>query len=369
MLRPLTFMTLDEFLSKVALYVLGPFASGSSFLHGISGTVRSFYELESKTAWPYLISSCLVAYAVYRWARHRSLIDLGVSFREFAFPGHVYRHRSAVVDYKFALIDISIRLVLYSPFVSGLSQLIYRTVSPLGAALILELPFSSHLSRSIALTLLAILTADFGFFLAHYLMHRIPVLWRFHEVHHSAEVLTPVTVYRVHPVEEAVNGVVAAFVSALTIVTYTSISGNTVQPITIYGVNVLVMVFLLAAFQLRHSHIWLSYGPVLSRLFISPAQHQIHHSVDPRHWDKNYGFTFALWDLAFGSLYVPRSRETIRYGVPGSDPRDFDTVAKLYFLPFAKAGRMLVGRRRRGETPDSGAVPRSADGRRPRLPL
>jgi sterol desaturase/sphingolipid hydroxylase (fatty acid hydroxylase superfamily) len=359
-------MTLDEFLSKVALYLLGPFASWATFLHAISGTVRSFYDLEGKTAWPYLISSALVAYGVYRWARRTGLIDPSASFREFAFPGHVYRHRSAVVDYKFVLVDMTIRLVLYAPFISGLSQLIYRTVSPLGAVLVVELPFSSHLSRSIALTLLAILTADFGFFFAHYLMHRIPVLWRFHEVHHSAEVLTPVTVYRVHPVEEAVNGVVAAVVSALTIVTYTSISGNAVQPLTIYGVNVVVMVFLLVAFQLRHSHIWLSYGPVLSRIFISPAQHQIHHSVDPRHWDKNYGFTFALWDLAFGSLYVPRSRETIRYGVPGADPRDFDTVAKLYFLPFAKAGRVLVGRRGRGGAPDSRAVPRSAGGNRPR---
>ena len=67
----------------------------------------------------------------------------------------------------------------------------------------------------------------------------------------------------------------------------------------------------------------------------------IHHSLDAKHWSKNYGFIFAVWDGLFGSLYVPRSREILRLGVP-SDSRDFSSVTKLYFLPFAKAARAVM---------------------------
>ena len=104
------------------------------------------------------------------------------------------------------------------------------------------------------------------------------------------------TVYRVHPVEDLVNGAVAAVVSAIAAASYGAMGGSDATVISIFGINVILLAFFAVAFQLRHSHVWLSYGPVLSRLFISPAQHQIHHSVDPRHWNKNYGFVLAIWD-------------------------------------------------------------------------
>ena len=149
------------------------------------------------------------------------------------------------------------------------------------------------------------------------------------------------TVYRVHPLEEFVNACVGSALGALGAAIYGGLSQSDVTVITIFGVNVVIFAFHMFAFQLRHSHIWLSYGPVMSRLFISPAQHQIHHSLDPKHWSRNYGLIFAVWDGVFGSLYVPRSREILRLGVP-TDPGDFSSVTKLYFLPFAKAARAIV---------------------------
>jgi sterol desaturase/sphingolipid hydroxylase (fatty acid hydroxylase superfamily) len=226
---------------------------------------------------------------------------------------------------------------------SGVSWLVYKFLHPAFAGFVaLDMSSAGVFTRGVVLTVLSFLLADFGFFLSHYLLHRIPILWHFHEVHHSAEVLTPVSVYRVHPVEEIVNGCVGAVVGALGAATYAAIAGRDVTPFTLFGVNVFMFGFFLVAFQLRHTHVWLSYGPVLSRLFISPAQHQIHHGRDTQHWGKNYGFVLAIWDIAFRSLYVPRTRETIRFGTD-TDPAHFASVPKLYFLPFVKAVREVAG--------------------------
>ena len=50
------------------------------------------------------------------------------------------------------------------------------------------------------------LAADFGFFFGHYLGHKVPLLWEFHKVHHSAEVLSPLTNYRFHPLDRVLLG-------------------------------------------------------------------------------------------------------------------------------------------------------------------
>jgi sterol desaturase/sphingolipid hydroxylase (fatty acid hydroxylase superfamily) len=54
---------------------------------------------------------------------------------------------------------------------------------------------------------------------------------------------------------------------------------------------------------------------VLGRLFVSPAHHQVHHSSNPKHFNKNFGSCLALWDWMFGTLYVPqREREPLTFG-------------------------------------------------------
>ena len=334
-------MTSETFLTKVASYFLRPFASWETFVGAAAGIPNALTDFGSKTAWPYLLSSLLVAWALHGLARRRGWIDPRLSLRQFLFPATVYRHRSAIVDYKFVAIDLSIKALIYSPVMSGFSYLIYKTLQPrIEPLLVADLPLGDPLTRGILLTVIAVMLTDLGFYISHFLMHRVPALWYFHEVHHSAEVLTPVTVYRVHPVEELVNASVAAVLSAFGASVYTAVRGSELDIITIHGANVLWFAFFMVAFQLRHSGIWLSYGPILSRIFISPAQHQIHHSVDARHWDRNYGYLFGLWDWMFKTLYVPGQRETLRFGVPG-DPQDFSTVRKLYFLPFVKAGRRL----------------------------
>ena len=324
---------------KALQYFGAPFHSWQSFWLAVSAAPHAFLDLNSKTAWPYFVSSLLIAWIIFRRTKH---IHGCKSFFAFMFPRDIYQHRSAVTDYKFVAFELSTRLLFTAPFISAASYAIYK-------ALHLVLPsvpgvwIANPLARGIAVSIAGVVVMDFGFFVSHYLMHRLTVLWQFHELHHSAEVLTPITVYRVHPVEELVGGLVGAVVGAIVGVLYGSAFRRETDILTIFGVNVIILGFFLFGNTLRHSHIWLSYGPVMSRLFISPAQHQIHHSTDPKHWNKNFGYIFAIWDLFCKTLYVPQHRETLQFGVPGCDAADFATVPRMYLLPFKKAGHVLAG--------------------------
>jgi sterol desaturase/sphingolipid hydroxylase (fatty acid hydroxylase superfamily) len=69
----------------------------------------------------------------------------------------------------------------------------------------------------------------------------------------------------------------------------------------VLGVDVVGFAFAVLGANLRHSHVWLSYGPFVERLAISPAHHQVHHSVDAKHHDRNFGSALAIWDWMFGT--------------------------------------------------------------------
>jgi sterol desaturase/sphingolipid hydroxylase (fatty acid hydroxylase superfamily) len=120
------------------------------------------------------------------------------------------------------------------------------------------------------------------------------------------------------------------------------------DPITLFGANFIFSIFHLLGANMRHSHIWLSFGPILERIIISPAQHQIHHSKAPRHWDRNYGEVFAIWDWLFGTLYLPgKEREIIEFGAVGDDTQAHPTLFAAYVQPFRDCARLLADYRRR----------------------
>lgn len=332
---------LSEVFNKFLQYVGQPFASWNDFLFALAGAFRAVFELESKTSWLYLLTSLAVVGVLYFVYQEKNADGGRKTFWEFAFPRDVYLHDSAIVDYKFFAVDLSLKFIIYIPLIAGVSQLVYRIIEPVSFGVPVSfINNTNYYFRLAIITIFAALITDFGLFFAHYIQHKIPFLWSFHEVHHSAEVLTPVTVYRVHPVEELINGLTAAVLTAVTAKTYSALTGDQVTPFALFGLNLFAFLFFAFAFQLRHSHVWLSYGRVLNHVFISPAQHQVHHSIDTKHWNKNYGFTFAFWDWLFGCLYVPKNYEKIEFGVPNVNPRDFSTVGRLYYLPFIKSARI-----------------------------
>jgi sterol desaturase/sphingolipid hydroxylase (fatty acid hydroxylase superfamily) len=307
-------------------------------LSRLPSVLEPFSNLHERTAWPYLITGFLAAVAVWAVERRRGE---QVSLRRFVFPGEVFGHRSARLDYRFVAIDLVLRVLVYVPILTTTSRLTQRAVLDVPGLRALGHALRPVPGRVVVIAVVLFLLVDLALYLGHLACHRIPALWALHEVHHSAEVLTPLTVLRVHPFEQVTDYLALGAANGIGAALWAEATARPVGLPTLLGVNVLTVSFFAVAYQLRHSHIWLSYGPRLSQWLVSPAQHQIHHSSAPEHWDRNMGFVFAFWDRIFGTLYVPTEREQITFGVAGADPADFATVRKLYALPVLKAWRRL----------------------------
>ena len=193
-------------------------------------------------------------------------------------------------------------------------------------------------AKSIA-TAFMFLAYEFGYWFDHYLSHRIPLLWDFHKVHHTAEVLSPLTNFRVHPVDSLVFGNILGLSLGITggVLTFLQLG----SPFEVGGTNLILVAFFFITVQLQHSHVWIATTGSLGRVIMSPAHHQIHHSDSPKHFNKNFGSCLSIWDWAFGTLYVPdRKRERLTFGVTTRAP-EHHTAAGSLLLPFAQAMKRL----------------------------
>ncbi len=189
-------------------------------------------------------------------------------------------------------------------------------------------------------TLFIFLLDDFSKYWVHRWMHKWPILWALHKVHHSAEVLTPITVYRTHPLEGIVFTLRGTFTQGVSISTFIFFFGNSVDLYTVLGANILLFLFNTAGSNLRHSHIGIRYWNWLEYILISPAQHQLHHSIDIKHHDKNFGAALAIWDYLFGSLHHSIEIDDLKLGVVNQE-RDFNKLTTLYFSPIFEIKNIL----------------------------
>ena len=185
---------------------------------------------------------------------------------------------------------------------------------------------------------------DFTKYLVHRWMHKWPLLWAIHKTHHSATTLTPVTVYRIHPLEGVLYALRSAFAQGVAISTFIYLFGDQVDLYTIVGVNVLVFVFHITGSNLRHSHIHIGYWPWLERVFISPAQHQIHHSIAEEHYDKNFGAALAIWDWMFGSLHLSEADRDVEFGLEPGERSDVTGLRSIYLRPVVEIGEIILAR-------------------------
>jgi sterol desaturase/sphingolipid hydroxylase (fatty acid hydroxylase superfamily) len=197
-------------------------------------------------------------------------------------------------------------------------------------------------SRSVV-TLVLFLAYELGYWVDHYLSHRIPFLWDFHKVHHTAEVLSPLTNFRMHPVDSVVFANILAIFLGITagVLSYLQF-GN---PFEVGGTNLLLIGFYFATVHLQHSHVWIATTGLLGRVILSPAHHQIHHSDKPIHFDKNLGSCLSIWDWLFGTLHMPeRTRERLTFGIATKAP-DHHTPMGSLLSPFRDAARRFRPRR------------------------
>jgi sterol desaturase/sphingolipid hydroxylase (fatty acid hydroxylase superfamily) len=124
-------------------------------------------------------------------------------------------------------------------------------------------------------------------------------------------VLTPFTLNRTHPLEGLLMRAVSALALGICGGVCAWLFRGRVSAWEIAGVDALAFLWTALGANLRHSHVWLSYG-MWERLFSSPAQHQVHHSLEARHHDTNFGEALGVWDWMFGTLYVTSAEREVK---------------------------------------------------------
>ena len=136
--------------------------------------------------------------------------------------------------------------------------------------------------------ILAVLAADFLACFQHRLQHRLPWLWRFHELHHNQTEVNPLTSSRIHFVD------------------YFMMQFFSLAPFILLGIETSYIVLFRSwvAWQTRfyHANIRSNMG-FLRFVFVTPQSHRIHHSLEEGHRDKNFGVIFSFWDRFFGTQH------------------------------------------------------------------
>ena len=289
----------------------------------------------------YLLSSLLIALAATAVASRKPLRQAFAAL----FAKHIWLSRSAIADYKILMINQAIMLGLAPRLISKLAiaTLLFEALHIWLDGRVFLWPSAPKWVIAALFTSCLFLLDDASKYLLHRVLHRWPLLWNFHKVHHSAEVLTPLTVYRVHPVEAVLFSLRAVIVQAIAIAVFLFFFGDRTTLVSILGANVFLFFFNLAGSNLRHSHVWISYGRVLEHWLISPAQHQIHHSLEERHFDRNFGAVLAIWDRMSGSLEVanPINKPFI-FGVDAEDTMTSHSLYAIYLSPVMDAARQII---------------------------
>ncbi len=332
-----------------------------TMLKSAADNLFGVFNPDSRIYYLYLATSALLALVAYVVVERSHAAEEAAErgeepppgFLAWLFTKRVWMHRSAFQDYKIFVVNglvyyglIAQAMISTPAIINGLHGSLTRTFGELDAPVL-----ASGWSIA-AYTAVSVLAFDFAVFLAHWTMHKVPTLWHFHKVHHSAEVLNPMTLFRMHPVDLFITSFLATLFGGLGLGGLFYLTQQTPQEYSILGLNVVIFAFYMLGYNLRHSQVWLSYPAWLSHILVSPAQHQIHHSSDRRHFDSNMGLIFAFWDWMFGTLYVPKQREKLTYGIDGPKANPFDSVWDFYFKPFVWAGRSVAralpegGRRR-----------------------
>lgn len=178
----------------------------------------------------------------------------------------------------------------------------------------------------------------------HWLKHNVPVLWHFHRVHHSAEHLNPLTNARMHPVDSVIFANIVALGTGTAMALVHRLFEAPGGPLAIGHSNAIMLAALYLILHLHHSHVWLPFTGRLGRWVLSPAHHQLHHSTDPAHFNRNLGATLALFDRLAGTLLVPeKQRQMLAFG---AGPYDYDphSVSGTLIQPFVDAAREVQPR-------------------------
>ena len=279
----------------------------------VATPVGFLFDSAKRVYWLYLLSALLIAsYAVAKQAgKLQPLAQL-----KSLFNGNYWFTKSSLLDFFLMFFNNAMRVLLLIPLFGSHLALTIIVGSFLqdniGDAPEIEM---SWFFIAMLFSTVFFIIEDLSRFLLHYCMHRFDFLWNLHKTHHSATVLTPFTLFRVHPLEHILYFIRGLLVFGLVSGAFIWLFSGRLTGLQVLGVDAFGFAFNMLAANLRHSHIWISFGR-FERWFISPAQHQLHHST--RHRFSNLGSVLSIWDGWFNTRTYASSREDLEFGLPGA---------------------------------------------------
>jgi sterol desaturase/sphingolipid hydroxylase (fatty acid hydroxylase superfamily) len=195
----------------------------------------------------------------------------------------------------------------------------YALIRPAAA---LDLPISGFWPHAWPIwiqAVLMVLVVDFLRYWLHRASHENDTLWRLHSVHHSVEQLYWLNTARFHPFEKALQMSLDSL------------------PFLLLRVDARVLALYYVAYAtngfFQHCNVRLHYGP-LNYIVGSAETHRWHHSRLPRESNANYGSTVIIWDVLFGTWYLPKEREVEHLGLQdAAHPKSF---LRLMTAPFTR---------------------------------
>jgi sterol desaturase/sphingolipid hydroxylase (fatty acid hydroxylase superfamily) len=172
----------------------------------------------------------------------------------------------------------------------------------------------------------SILALDLQRYTEHWLFHHVPVLWRFHRVHHTDTGFDFTLGFRFHPVE--------ALMTAAGNLGIVAVLG--VPPLAVLSYQILS----LASSVFAHANVRLK-GPgetLVRRALVTPDMHRVHHSAAPRETDSNLGNLFPWWDRVFGTYVAEPAagHERMRIGLERFRRAADLTLPRMLVNPFTR---------------------------------
>lgn len=178
---------------------------------------------------------------------------------------------------------------------------------------------------------LAILLFDAWTYAWHRLNHRVPLLWRFHRVHHADAEMDVTTASRFHTGEIVLSSLLRVpLIGALGIYAWELVLYETAM---------------FAVVQFHHANVALPerLDRVLRTVIVTPAMHKVHHSRWQPETDSNYSSLFSWWDRLFGSFRHRRALGQIRFGLDAYDAEEHTTLRGLAVMPFEDPPEQAAG--------------------------
>lgn len=171
---------------------------------------------------------------------------------------------------------------------------------------------------------LAVIALDFALYLQHVMLHAVPAFWRFHMMHHADLDCDVTTGVRFHPVE--------VMLSMLIKLAAIMLLGPSPAAVLTFEV------FLNGTSMFNHSNVRMPNGVdrYVRWLVVTPDMHRVHHSIDPRETNRNFGFNLPWWDRLLGTYQAQPDlgHEQMVLGLEQFRDPTRTTLPRLLTLPF-----------------------------------